>query len=118
MKATDRCKILKIYVSEDSRYKGHNLYNAVLLKLKEMGIAGVTVTRAIAGYGKGKAFHTARILDLSSSLPVIIEAVDTAGQIEKAIPVVEKMVNEGLILVTDVDVIKYGREKGSPEASD
>lgn len=114
MKATDKCKILKIYVSEDSRYKSHNLYNAVVFKLKEIGIAGVTVTRAIEGYGKGKAIHTARILDLSSSLPIIIEAIDTAEQIEKAIPVVEQMVNEGLILVTDVDVIKYGRDTKEP----
>lgn len=110
MKANDRCKILKIYVSEDSRYKKHNLYNSVVFKLREMGIAGVTVTRGIAGYGKGKALHTTHILDLTSSLPIVIEAIDTAEQIEKAIPVVKDMVNEGLILVTDVDVIKYGRE--------
>jgi len=110
MKANDKCKILKIYVSEDARYKKHNLYNAVVFKLKEMGIAGVTVTRGIEGYGKDRALHTTHILDLSSSLPIIIEVVDTAQQIEKAIPVVKAMVNEGLILVTDVNVIKYGRE--------
>ena len=110
MKPGDKCKILKIYVSEDSRYKGHNLYHAVLFKLKEMGIAGVTVTRGIEGYGKGKALHTARILTLSASLPIIIEAIDTAEQIEKAIPAVEEIVNEGLVMITDVHVIKYGKE--------
>lgn len=109
MKAGEQCRILKIYVSEDSKYKGHNLYSAVVFKLKELGIAGVTVTRGIEGYGKGKAIYTTRILDLSSSLPIIIEAIDTVEQIEKAVPVIEQMVNEGLMMVTDVNVIKYGK---------
>lgn len=115
MKPGEKCQILKIYVSEDSKYKGHNLYSAVVFKLKEMGIAGTTVIRGIEGYGKGKAIHTTRILDLSSSLPIIIEAVDTAEQIEKAVPIIEEMVNEGLIMITDVNVIKYGKDKNSAE---
>ena len=104
------CKLLKIYISEDSGYKGKSLYIAVVFKLKELGIAGATVTRCIEGYGKSKRINSARILDLSSSLPVIIEAIDSAEQIEKAVPEIEKMVNEGLIMVTDVEVIKYGKE--------
>lgn len=103
-----KCKILKIYISEDSKYKGHNLYHALVLKLKELGMAGVTVTRGIEGYGQEKRLHTARVLDLSLSLPIIVEVVDIPERIEKAIPVVEAMVNEGLVMVTDVNVIKYG----------
>lgn len=110
MKPGDKCQLLKIHVSEDSRYKGHNLYNAIVYKLKECGIAGVTVTRAIEGYGKGKAIHTEKILVLSSSLPIIIEAVDTAEQIEKVVPIISEMVKEGMMMVTDVNVIKYGKE--------
>lgn len=110
MKPGDKCQLLKIYVSEDSKYKRHNLYTAIVYKLKESGIAGVTVTRAIEGYGKGKAIHTERILDLSSSLPIIIEAIDTAEQIQKVLPAISEMVNEGMIFVTDVNVIKYGKE--------
>lgn len=110
MKPGDKCQILKIYVSEDSKLKGHNLYNAVVFKLKELGIAGVTVTRGIEGYGKGKAIHTTRILELSSSLPIVIEAIDTTEQIQKAIPIIEEMVNEGMMMVTDVNVLKYGRD--------
>lgn len=104
--------MLKIYLSEDSKFKGHNLYSAVVFKLKELGIAGVTVMHGIEGYGKGKALHTSRILDLSSSLPIIIEAIDSVAQIQKAIPVIEQMVNEGLVTICDVDVIKYGKNKG------
>lgn len=102
------CKILKIYLNEDSRYKGHNLYHAVVLKLKEIGMAGVTVNRGLEGYGQKKAIHTTKILDLSCSLPIIIEVVDIPERIEKAIPVVREMVNEGLIMLADVNVIKYG----------
>lgn len=109
MRAGEKCQILKIYVSEDSRYKGRNLYNAIVFKLKELGIAGVTITRGIEGYGEGKILHTTRILELSGSLPIIIEAVDVVEQIQKAVPVIEEMVDEGLIMLTDVDVIKYGK---------
>lgn len=110
MKPGDHCQLLKIYVSEDSRYKNHNLYTAVVWKLKEASIAGVTVTRGIEGYGKGKAIHTERILVLSASLPIVIEAIDTAEQIQKVIPIISEMVNEGMMMVTDVNVIRYGKE--------
>ncbi len=109
MQKGEKCKLLKIYVSEDSKFKGHSLYNAVVFKLKELGIAGATVTRGMEGYGKGKTIHTTRILELSSSLPIIIEAADSAEQIEKAIPFIEEMVEEGLILVADIEVVKYGK---------
>jgi PII-like signaling protein len=109
MRLSGKCKILKIYVSEDSRYKAHNLYHVIVLKLKELGMAGVTVTRGLEGYGESKAIHDAKILDLSSSLPIIIEVIDEAENIEKAIPIVSEIVTEGLIMTADVNVIKYGR---------
>lgn len=111
MKFSGKCKLLKIYISEDSKYKGHSLYHALVLKLKEIGMAGVTVIRGIEGFGQEKRLHTTRILDLTLSLPIIVEVVDTPERIEKAIPVVKEMVNEGLIMLTDVNVIKYGTEK-------
>lgn len=105
MNLNGNCKIMKIYISEDSMYKGHNLYHALVYKLKEMGMAGVTVTRGIEGYGKGRRLSTTRILELSSSLPIIVEVIDLPERINEAIPVVKDMVNEGLIMVTDVVVI-------------
>lgn len=110
MNLCKNCKLLKIYISEDSRYKGHNLYHALVRKFMEMGMAGVTVSRGIEGYGQHMKLHTARILELSSSLPVIIDVVDIPERINKAIPIVSEMVNEGLILVTDVTVVKSGKE--------
>lgn len=100
------CKLLKIIVSEDSVYKGKSLYSAVVMKLKGLEIAGATVTRGIEGYGKSGRINTERILDLSSSLPVVIEAVDLPEKIADAIPEIEKMVGEGLILTADVHVVK------------
>lgn len=117
MNFSGKCKILKIYISEDSKYKGHNLYHALVFKLREIGMAGVTVTRGIEGFGQEKRLHTTRILDLTLSLPIIVEVVDIPERIEKAIPVVEEMVNEGLIMVTDVNVIKYGGEQFDNEST-
>jgi PII-like signaling protein len=105
-----KCKLLKIYISEDAMYKGHNLYHSVVMKLKELGIAGVTVTRGIEGYGKGKRLRTVRLIELSASFPIIIEAIDKEENIEKALPFMEEMVGEGVIILTDVDVIKYGKD--------
>ncbi len=110
MKLNGKCKILKIYICEDSQYKRHNLYHALVLKFKELGMAGVTVTRGLEGYGKSRAIHDMKILDLSSSLPIVIEVVDEAEKIEKLIPIVEEMVNEGLVITSDINVVKYGKE--------
>ncbi|SKA96801.1 hypothetical protein SAMN05443428_12250 [Caloramator quimbayensis] len=109
MDINKKCKLLKIYLSEDTKYKGHNLYHALVLKLKEIGMAGVTVTRGIEGYGEGRYLHTARVMDLSLSLPIIIEVVDNVENIEKALPIIKEMVNEGLVFTTDVEVLKYGK---------
>ncbi|MBU3180566.1 DUF190 domain-containing protein [Clostridium psychrophilum] len=109
MKPSDNCKVLKIYVSEDSKYKGHNLYHALVIKLKELGMAGVTVTRGLESYGKSRAIHNMKILDLSSSLPIIVEVIDKSEMVEKALPIINEMVKEGLVLTSDVNVIKYGK---------
>lgn len=105
-----QCKIMKIYIGEDSKYKGHNLYHAIVHRLAEIGMAGVTVTRGIEGFGHEKRLRSARIIDLSLKLPIIVEIIDTPEKIEMAIPIVNEMVNEGLIIVMDVEVIKYGKE--------
>lgn len=110
MNLNGKCKLLKIYISEDSKYRNHNLYHALVLKLKELGMAGVTVTRGIEGYGQGQRLHTAKILELSASLPIIVEVVDNPDKILKALPEVKAMVNEGLVIIADVEVIKYGIE--------
>lgn len=110
MTLNGKYKILKIYISEDSKYKGRNLYHALVIKLKEIGMAGATVTRGLVGYGESKTIHNAKILDLSSSLPIIIEVIDEAEKIERAMPVVKEMVDKGLVITFQVNVEKYGKD--------
>ena len=109
MNISGASKILKIYISEDSVYEKHNLYHAIVAKLKEFDVAGVTVTRGIEGYGQAKRLRTVRFLPLSDSLPIIIEAIDIEERLLKALPAIEEMVDEGLIMMSDVQVIKYGK---------
>lgn len=104
-----KCKLLKIYISEDSKYKGHALYHAIVLKLRELGLAGATVVRGIEGFGHEKRLHTARIFDASLSLPVVVEVVDLPEKIENAIKEIKPMLNEGLMILADVEVVKYGK---------
>ncbi len=110
MTLSRNCRIMKIYISEDSKYKEHNLYHALVHRLAEIGMAGVTVTRGIEGFGHEKRIHGMHILDISLKLPIIVEIIDTLEKIEMAFPVVNEMVNDGLIIVTDVTVLKYGKE--------
>lgn len=100
-----KCQLLKIYVNEDSKYKSHNTVNILVSKFIEIGMEGLTVTRGTEGYGKSKELHTVKVLDLSSSLPIIIEVVDTPDKIQKAAAAAKKIAESGLMFVTDVNVI-------------
>lgn len=88
--------------------KGKSLYNALVLKAKELGLAGATATKGIEGYGGRNKINTARIVDLSADLPVVVEIVDKPEKIDAALPVFQEMVEHGLITVVDVKVLKYG----------
>ncbi len=106
----EKLKLLKIYVNEDTKYEGHNLYHYLTLKLRNMGIKGVTVTRGIEGFGEDKEFHTTSIVDLSFDLPIIIEVIDTEEKITKVLLEISNHMNKGLITITDVNKIKLNNE--------
>jgi PII-like signaling protein len=107
MKMTGCQKMVRIYVGEADRWHGQPLYMAILLKARELGLAGGTVVRGIAGYGASSRVHTASILRLSEDLPMVIEIVDTEEKIAQLLPVLDEMVTEGLVLLSDVEVVKY-----------
>jgi len=109
-KITSRAKRLRIYIGEMDRYKGKNLYQALVQKAKELDLAGATVFRGLMGYGANSRIHTAQILDLSSDLPILVEIIDSAEYIEKLLPFIDEMVQEGMVTVDDIEVIKYGKE--------
>lgn len=98
--------LLRIYVREDDRIEGKPLYKKILELAMERGIAGVTVFRAIMGYGPSKKIRTLSFADLSSNLPILLEIVDTEEKIEKFIEEIEKIVKHGLITVQQVQIVK------------
>jgi PII-like signaling protein len=116
MRIEGQAKLLRIYIGETDRWHGQPLYMAILLKAREMGLAGGTVFRGIAGYGANSVIHTANILRLSEDLPVVIEIVDTDEKIQAFLPVLDEMVKEGLILMREVEVIKYAGNRGRRRA--
>jgi len=106
-----KAKLLKVYLGESERYKNKPLYQHLVHWLKEKGIGGVTVNRGIEGYGADKVLHTARFLELSSDLPMILEIVDVAEKIDPLIPEICAMVPKGLVFAADVHVYKHGKEQ-------
>jgi PII-like signaling protein len=108
-----QAKLLRIYIGETDRWHGQPLYMAILLKAREMGLAGGTVFRGIAGYGANSVIHTANILRLSEDLPDRrIEIVDADEKIQAFLPVLDEMVKEGLIVMREVEVVKYAGNRG------
>lgn len=109
-KISSQAKRLRIYIGETDHYKGRPLYHAIVMKTKELDIAGATVLRGLEGYGANSRIHTARIVDLSSDLPIVIEIIDSPEYIDKILPYLDEVVQEGLVTIDDVEVIKYGKK--------
>lgn len=103
---------LRIYFGESDRLHGRGLAHALLTAAKEAGMAGATVTRAVEGYGASSRIHRAGLLALSSDLPLIVEIVDSTEYIERFLPSVCEMVQDGMITRERVEVVHYaGRPK-------
>ncbi len=109
-KITSMAKRLRIYLGEADTWRGQPLYHAIVRKAKELDLAGASVFRGLEGYGANSRIHTARILDLSADLPVLVEIIDSAEYIDKLLPFLDEMVQEGMVTIDDIEVIKYGRK--------
>ena len=104
--------LMRIFLGESDRcksgpHKGRPLYEAILLTLRERGFAGATVLRGIAGFGASTRLHTERVLRLSNDLPVVVEVVEREEQIQQVLPVLDEMVDGGLITLERARVILY-----------
>ncbi len=115
MKLPEKGLLLRIFIGEGDMYKGKALYEQIVLKARELHLAGATVVRGIMGFGADSRVHTAKILRLSEDLPIIIELVDTEEKLERLIPFLDETVQEGLITMEKVRVIKY-RHSNTDEA--
>lgn len=113
MKLSEAGQLLRIFTGESDVWQGAPLYRAIVLKAKELGLAGATVLRGPMGFGANSRVHTARLLDLSTDLPVVIEIVDSAEKVQSLLPFLDEAVAEGLITIESVRVLRYlaNREK-------
>jgi PII-like signaling protein len=107
MKIPEEGQLLRIFIGESDRWKGKPLYEAIILKAREMGIAGATMLRGLMGYGANSRIHTAKILRLSEDLPIVVEIVDGREKISALLPLIEEMVGDGLITLENVRVLQY-----------
>jgi PII-like signaling protein len=99
--------LLRIFIGESDRWHHQPLYEAIVLKARELHLAGATVLRGPMGYGKSSRLHTAKILRLSMDLPLVIEIVDAEEKIQAFLPVLDEMMKGGLVTLEKVRVIDY-----------
>jgi PII-like signaling protein len=102
--------LLRILVGESDRHGHHPLYEAIVLKAREQGLAGATVLRGVMGYGRHSILHTTKILRLSEDMPMVIEIVDGLEKIDAFLPVLDEMISDGLVTLEKVRVIQYRAE--------
>jgi len=100
-------KLLRIFIGETDRWEGRPLYEAIVLLAKKEKMAGATALKGFMGFGAKSHLHTAKLLDLSSDLPVVVEIVDSEEKIQKFLSLIDPMVKEGLITLEKATVLLY-----------
>jgi PII-like signaling protein len=111
MKIPEQGYLLRVFVGESDKHGHVPLYEAIVSKARETGLAGATVLRGVMGFGRHSIMHTAKILRLSEDLPMIVEIVDSLEKIEAFLPILDTMVPEGLVTLEQVRVIHYRSAK-------
>jgi len=112
MQIPKQAVLLRIFIGEDDKFGTSPLYEAIVLKARELHLAGATVLRASMGFGKSSRLHTAKILRLSDDLPLVIEIVDSEDNINRFLPTLDEMMTtSGLITLEKVQVLQYGEKE-------
>jgi PII-like signaling protein len=111
MRLEGKAKMLRIHFGEDDKWHDKPLYEAIVIKCRELDIAGATVFRGIEGYGASTLIHKQHLLR-SSDRPIMVSVVDTEDKIKTLIPALDEMVDEGLIAMSEVEVIRYVHQEG------
>lgn len=112
MRLEGEAKLVRIFIGESDHWDGRPLYEALVHKARDIGLAGATVLRGIEGFGARSVVHTARILRLSEDLPIVIEIVDSSSKVDEFLDAIDEMVQEGLVTVERVQIRKYQAEQG------
>jgi len=117
-KSESKAKMLRVYIGQDDQWEGKPLYESIVMKLRQMDVAGATVYKGVMGYGAQQRMHKSGFLGLSRDLPIMITVVDKEEKIRAVLPVLDEMVSEGLLALSDVEVIKYAHSHpDEPELS-
>ena len=111
MKESKTGYLLRVLIGEDDKYKGRPLYEQIVLKARELKLSGATVFKGIMGFGADSLIHTAKILQLSEDMPIVIEIVDTEQNINKILPFLDETVEGGLVTLEKATIIKYSSSK-------
>jgi hypothetical protein len=119
MKVGEQAKLLRIFVGESDHVDGKPLYEELVELLRREHVAGATVLRGIEGFGATSRLHTSRILRLSEDLPIVVEAVDSVETIDRVLPIIDRIVGDGLVTIERVEVVAYRgtREGEEPRSS-
>ncbi len=107
MRIEGEAQLLRIFIGESDRWHGAPLHEAIVRQARELGLAGATVLRGLAGFGAHSRMHTTKILRLSEDLPIVVEIVDRAERIEELLPHLDEMVGEGMMTLEKVQIIAY-----------
>jgi len=107
MRIAEQAVLLRIFMGESDKKDGKPLYEQIVLKARELNMAGATVLRGILGFGADSRLHSAKLLELSEDLPVVIEIIDTQEKIDALMPFIDEKVSEGLVTMENIRVIKY-----------
>jgi PII-like signaling protein len=107
MEVPEDAMLLRIFIGEADRWQHGPLYEAIVIKARELHLAGATVLRGPMGFGKSSRMHTAKILRLSMDLPLVIEIIDSEEKIKEFLPALEEMMGGGLVTLEKVKVIHY-----------
>ncbi len=99
--------LLRVFIGESDRFQGKPLYEAIVQKVRELGLAGATVLRGTEGFGANSVVHKAQLLEMSTDLPIVIEVVDTEEHIKPLLPHLETMIDEGMITMEYVVILMY-----------
>jgi uncharacterized protein len=113
MKLSGKAKMLRIHFGEDDKWNDRPLYRAIVEKCRELDIAGATVFRGIEGYGASTLIHRTHLLSFSHDAPVMVSVIDSDDKIQRLLPFLDAMVDEGLIAMSEVEVIKYSHQDGA-----
>jgi PII-like signaling protein len=116
MKLSETGQLLRIFIGESDVWHGEPLYRAIVLKARELGLAGATVLRGPMGFGANSRMHTTKLLVLSTDLPILIEIVESAEKIQTLLPFLDEAVAEGLITIEDVRIFRYRHNPGKARA--